>query len=68
MMHIGIKRAIFLLLKQAPENNAMAYTAVKLSACGISRVNSPSNMNNVMIKLVFDFTFDLFIKKFFSNL
>ena len=59
MMHIGIKRAVFLLLKQAPENNAIAYTAVKLSACGISLVNTPSNMNNVIIKLVFDFNVDI---------
>ena len=59
MMHIGIKRAVFLLLKQAPANNAIAYTAVKLSACGISLVKTPSNINNVIIKLVFDFNVNL---------
>ena len=30
-MLVGISSAIVLLLKQAPENNAIAYTAVKLS-------------------------------------
>ena len=51
----GIKKAVFLLLNQAPENNAIAYMAVKLSACGITRVSIPNNMNAIIIRLVFMF-------------
>ena len=34
----GIKKAILLSLKFAPEKRAIAPTAVKLNGCGISRV------------------------------
>ena len=62
----GISKAIFLLLKQAPENNAIAYTAVKLSACGIRRVKTPINIKAVIIKFVFSFTFDVLLNIHFK--
>ena len=55
IMQRGMKKASFLLLKQAPENNAIAYIAVKLSEWGITRVNTPSNMNAIIMKFVFSF-------------
>ena len=60
-MQRGIKKANFLLLKQAPENNAIAYIAVKLSGCGIIRVNTPNNMNAIIMKFVFSVNLFLFL-------
>ena len=55
----GSRKASFLLWKQAPENNAIAYMAVKLSGCGRTRVNTPNNMNTIIIRFVFSFKLSL---------
>ncbi len=41
---IGSKKAIFLFFRNVPENKATAYTAVKLSRCGIILVVIPINI------------------------